>query len=247
MKPAASPRPSRVALVLCAAAASLFACAAAAGCSDSTGAPAGATSNDGGGDADGVGSTGADASADAPSDAATRADGADGADGSTVVKKIVFVSTATSNGTMTFGGLFVTAGRASADKLCNQEARGIGLPGTFIAWLSTFTENAPERLPDNAAWYLPNSLSVVFPSRVAIPAGPGVPIDREAGGSFAGSAGAWTGTEHSGVRAQNNCSDWSVGTAASAARRGRTDAVGFWTAERDDTCDQQLRIYCFEK
>lgn len=220
------------------------ACATAIGCSDSNG-PARATPGDGGTDAEATDAMTGDAPSDAPSDSAKVAD--TGADGSLVVRKVVFVSAAKSDGTMTFGGLFVASGRASADKLCNQEANRAGLGGTFIAYLSTFNESAPDRLPDNAAWYLVSTPVLIFSSRMAIPGGPQNPLDREANGSYAGGASAWTGTDQSGVRAANLCNDWLEGTTNAAGRRGRVGAVGLWVAENDETCEKQYRVYCFQK
>src|SRR5262245_12432676 len=62
-----------------------------------------------------------------------------------VTSNVAFVTTRTLNPS-TFGGL------AGADAICQATADQAGLPGTYIAWLSTTTTNAVDRLAGSRGW-----------------------------------------------------------------------------------------------
>src|SRR5213592_2896892 len=43
-------------------------------------------------------------------------------------------------------------GPADADRICNARAQAAGLPGTYVAWLSSSTEPARDRLGSARGW-----------------------------------------------------------------------------------------------
>lgn len=219
--------------------------AAVAACSDSSEGPKEKTqTGEGGTDGSGVDPEGgADASNDGPTE---DGDAGDGGGSATKVKKVVFISKATTRGDMTFEGRHPSGTRISADQQCTTEANVSGVQGAFVAWLSTTASPAVSRLADNASWSLVTG-GIVFASKAAIAAGPVGFIDRDATGINVPSAGVWTGTEQSGFAAPANCANWASNALANIGKRGVNDVAAFWTAQRDESCAELLHVYCFQK
>jgi len=70
-------------------------------------------------------------------------------DGATDRPNIVFISNAVTPAPM--GGL------AGGDMLCNDAATAAGLPGAYVAFLSTATVNAIDRLAGSRGWGEPTA------------------------------------------------------------------------------------------
>ena len=170
-----------------------------------------------------------------------------------------FLSTAT----WTPGG-----GVSGADSICQSEASGAELPGTYRAYLAlttggpatrfaTTTENLfrsdglPLGTPD--AFY---SAAATYMGSSYIGYTPLAPINQNASASMAfGFAGtyAWTGTEFGGnptspVLATQNCNDWTYGgssTATYSGTCGQVNAGPQWDSfDATFSCSNAAHLYC---
>lgn len=185
--------------------------------------------------------------------------------------KRVFVTSLTYTGNLAGEGKAAT-GLQGADNLCASHAAAANLGGTWVAWLSSSTENAIDRVPDVGPWYFVDRTTKVFESKFYIKEGPRVPLARDERGKTVASSYVWTGTDNRGqydVRPRyyaqgasfpiSGCTDWtsagsgSVGGVHARAAYGLASQTLAWTEAGtgyDDSsadCSQQLRLYCFEK
>jgi hypothetical protein len=153
---------------------------------------------------------------------------------------VVFVTASPVNGAL--GGL------AGADAACASEASAAGLPGTFVAWLSTSTSDARDRLAGSRGWIRPDNV-VAFDTADSLASFQlRAPLDRDPHGnrvSYANRA-VWTGTQSPGTRSSNTCADWTSSTAAGWA--GDLSAgQDLWTEDISGTaCSTLARLYCME-
>lgn len=162
-------------------------------------------------------------------------------------------------------------GLAGGDKMCNDAATSAGLPGTYVAWLSTSTTNAIDRVTGNGPWLTPRYSSSgaleVFASHADLAAGtienaitapPGEP-------SMYAEPGTWTGTTNRGLATGDDCDGWT--TASVGGEPVAQGTFGEFTLEvldwtktwsqmatddpgnppgPPDSCNEPMRIYCFE-
>jgi hypothetical protein len=116
----------------------------------------------------------------------------------------VFVSRTATTGAL--GGL------AGADQLCQQDATDAGLPGTYVAFVSTSTVNAIDRIVGSRGWVRTDGAPVL--DQVGELSGGrvfNVP-DRDASGGISRVA-VWTGSLAAGIPSTfGMCSDWSTTT-----------------------------------
>jgi len=142
-------------------------------------------------------------------------------------------------------------GTAGADALCAAEATTAKLDGTFIAWLSTPTQNAVDRLTKDAA-FMNVGGGILWDSRAEIEAGSGpkVGITRDAfGKEVTGVSFVWTGTNANGKPATDNCNEWTTNVPQAMGSVGAFGSTGKeWTADAaSKDCGQTLPLVCFEK
>jgi hypothetical protein len=131
-----------------------------------------------------------------------------------------------------------------ADAVCNSSAKTAGLPGTYVAWLSTSTVNAVTRLGTKRGWVRVDGLP--FADRVA---------DILAGKIYYPIALAENGRETqfeviSGTRADGtvgeNCNDYMDRTQTMGALYANHPATTRnWTEGFDWDRSHQFSIYCF--
>jgi hypothetical protein len=145
-------------------------------------------------------------------------------------------------------GATAAASLAAADNFCNARAAAAGLPGHYVAWLSTSTANAVDRLGNANGWVrtdgqpFANLRSDLVAGKVFYP-----PVLGEDGSNLDLSVAA-TGTDGDGtVLPAQTCVDW---TQPGGAQAG-TGAPGFgshaWTAEFfNQPCSGPFSLYCFE-
>ncbi len=136
-----------------------------------------------------------------------------------------------------------------ADNLCNELAQGAGLPGTFVAWLSTGDIDARDRLRlDNVTaqgWIRPdgrpfaNTVGELVLGTIYYP-----PVLDETG-AHVGAVSVMTGTRGDGIRS-DRCAGWTDATAKDRYLVGQADS-GFdrWTEIGLAACDVPNRVYCF--
>lgn len=152
--------------------------------------------------------------------------------------KRVFVSSTLQNGNL--GGL------SGADRKCNQLAQAAGLPGTFVAWLSTDTVDAKDRVTGAGPWSLVGETDVAV-TRAQLEAPPiSRPIQKDERGNLV-SGLVWTGTNADGRFLDDDCGDWTAQTGfAHAAAGDSLVSQSYWTAATPRGCQATLRIYCFQ-
>jgi len=135
-----------------------------------------------------------------------------------------------------------------ADAACAARATAAGLPGTYVAWLSTTTMSAVSRIATARGWvrtdgrpFADSPASLTSASAVLYPAALdelGAPVDRSE---------VLTGTGPSGaLMAGYNCRDWSSGTGPvqfGDATAGPTS----WTSLGNTPCSTvaNFHLYCF--
>lgn len=177
-------------------------------------------------------------------------------------KKLVFVTSGVYDGHLVsranaaLGTSFTNAqGPEAGDALCQAEADAAGLGGSFKAWLSTTTSNAVDRLnliTNSRAFDLESGAEIAGASAASANLLDGtldVPINVDPNGNTPvdGELRVWTGTSTSGIFIGSDCNGWSSNNMGDTGRRGRWDVTTqTWTANVDDTCDNTVRLYCFQ-
>lgn len=176
-------------------------------------------------------------------------DAGDASDGPSGPHKHVFVSS------MTYSAQFDPAGLnglGNADMDCGDLAFTAGLGGTWVAWLSDQTMDAPSRVTDVSPWYLLDDTTLVFPDHASLSSvsGPMHAIDMDERKFPVGAdSTVWTGTSSIGVASLSTCMNWSSNAAADTGTVGDASLTVSWTetGAGTDTCDQMHHIYCFEQ
>ncbi len=135
---------------------------------------------------------------------------------------------------------------AAADTSCNTLAQSAGLPGHYVAWLSTSQVEAKARLGSARGWVRPDgkpfadTVSDIVAGKIFYPAtfdesGATVPLDTAIA----------TGTSAAGVDVQGeDCGD-DVAAGSSSIVTGFADAgAPAWTAASSESCGL-AHVYCF--
>ena len=170
--------------------------------------------------------------------------------------------TPTVTATPDFNRVFVTStlqdgalgGLAGADAICAARAAAGGLPGTYVAWLSTSTVNASSRLGSAQGFVrtdgkpFANSVADIVANKIFNPirlteAG----VDVSAGvATGASTLTVFTGTLGDGTVATGaTCTDFTV-TSGSARRGEISGGPVTWTARQNSNCSTTRRLYCFQ-
>ncbi len=149
-----------------------------------------------------------------------------------------FVTSTTHDGDL--GGL------DGADVICNTRASAAGLPGTYVAWLSTASVDAVDRLGSARGFIRPDG--VPFADQPADITGNQIfnTLHVDETGADVGSVSVWTGTLKDGTSAPEHCSGWTVDSGTDG-RLGRTQGgPALWTESTDSPlCGQSHHLYCF--
>jgi hypothetical protein len=153
---------------------------------------------------------------------------------------MVFVTSTSSSANL--GGL------AGADALCNERARFGSLTGNYIAWLSTVSGSAVDRLRGSRGWVRPDGRPVLdvpdgFNSYAMFN-----PIRMDELRNDVGTRSVLTATGAGGRLApnQNTCSDFTTTMSTSVVDGGYTSALGiFFSVFVQASCAAERAIYCF--
>jgi hypothetical protein len=138
-------------------------------------------------------------------------------------------------------------GLSGADDKCNDLAAAAEFDGTFVAWLSTSTVDAKDRIGEARGWRN-TAFSPFADEREELVAGQVYfPIARDENGEIVQGKVA-TGTTASGVAAEENCDDWTSSDAADALVTGEPSAgSALWTEDSAaDSCADEYHLYCFQ-
>jgi hypothetical protein len=174
-------------------------------------------------------------------DGGTQGDGRDlTIDGANDRPNVVFLTSTTYPGTL--GGL------AGADAECAAAASRGGLPGTFVAFLSTVDVHAFDRLAGSRGWVRTDGVAVTD-TIASFRAGAmfhGVDHD-ESGLPVPAGAVAWTGTVTSGA-SDETCGNWtsSSGFAVHGVLGGAVPEMFSGSFTYGSTCADPKALYCFE-
>lgn len=161
--------------------------------------------------------------------------------------KVVFISSATYNGNL--GGL------SGADTNCQNLANAVpGLTGkTWKTWLSDGVTSAATRFAHSSVQYALINGTVVANDWTDLVDGTlrsSINI-TEKGTSV--SSGIWTNTSISGgingTDSNSTCSNWTNSGVSRKGKRGTSSNTNYkWTADgTTSSCNNQLRLYCFEQ
>lgn len=145
-------------------------------------------------------------------------------------------------------------GLAGGDTICATRATAGGMTGTWKAWLSDSSTDAISRIVDRSPWYTPDEATVVVSSYSQLStSGSNITIGVDELGGDALSLGltVMTGTWGTGLKAPQNCSDWTSNISGGPSNQVRVGFVGgtgaTWTTDSNEDCNQQYSIYCFEQ
>lgn len=150
-----------------------------------------------------------------------------------------FVSSAIVTGG--FGGI------AGADKICSDLAKAQGLPGTYVAWISTAGTNAIDRITANGPWQRVDG-QVVAQTKAQLATGAlttALLRDEKNQTPPPAEDRVWTATGSNGMFVGgSDCAGW---TGAGSGRVGEAEHTnGQWTALEDEPCSEVNRVYCFQ-
>lgn len=137
----------------------------------------------------------------------------------------------------------------AADELCAERAAAASLTGTFIAFLSSSTVNAIDRLAGAVGFARTDGrVFANLPTDIANGAVLRA-IDVDEFGAVTGneSIGAWTGSNASGGAESSNCGDWALSDGGSYGAVGGIQATrNRWLYQWEFACTESLRLYCFQ-
>jgi hypothetical protein len=143
-------------------------------------------------------------------------------------------------------------GLAGADALCQSAATQASLPGTYVAWLSSTTTNAIDRLAGSRGWVRSDGLPFADTAADIAAGRIFTPISLQADGSeqvFQQIPDVATATAADGTVAPpgsgvGTCGDWTSSNGSSTGGDLNTTA-GWTTGGLLNTCSMPTRIYCF--
>lgn len=174
-------------------------------------------------------------------DGGTQGDGRDPTiDGANDRPNVVFMTSTTYPGTL--GGL------AGADAECAAAASRGGLPGTFVAFLSTAGVHAFDRLAGSRGWVRTDGVPVTDTVESFRGGAMFHPIDRDESNQLvAAGAVVWSGTVTSGA-SDETCTDWtsSSGYAVHGVLGGAMPEMFSGAFTYGSTCAGPKALYCFE-
>jgi hypothetical protein len=163
----------------------------------------------------------------------------DGGDGPTFNANVVFV-TSTSQPPSSIGSL------DAADVICQGLADGAGLEGTYVAWLSSSTVNARDRVGTARGWVRPDGRPVadrvedLQQGRMYHP----IRIDENGDDLNGAAPSVATGTKIDGSTDSDNCGDYSdPNLFIETGSHGQT--TNDFTAGAEKACSDPFRLYCF--
>lgn len=145
-------------------------------------------------------------------------------------------------------------GVAGADMLCDELAKDAGLAGSYMAWLSSLTNDEPaERFPDGiksfAGDFIRRDEAVVAAGWNAFTMEDLMnPISVDEWGVHH-SASVWTNTTHKGTRKSEwvHCSFWTLDSFLIRGRHGDASmTTPAWADSDSDDCGSMKRIYCIQ-
>lgn len=156
-----------------------------------------------------------------------------------------FVTKGLYTGALTSYADGATSGTAAADAICQIRATAAGLGGTWVAWLSSSSVDALDRVKGNGPWKLIGG-DVAFNNRAQLQTEPNVPLDRDEHGDRLQYVYIWSGTRAGGQRHPDTCTNWT--SESGMGRLGMADDTSFsWTDYNSSYCAGERRLLCLEQ
>ena len=145
-------------------------------------------------------------------------------------------------------------GLGPADALCTMLAMQKGLPGQYVAWLSTAGIDAKDRLGGARGWVRPDGLPFADTADDLLAGIIYYPAMLDESGHAVAGPGDFvvTGTGNDGKAVEDGtgnvltCTDWTADTGHGAAAGITIGSTGRWTFTTTASCNQAARLYCFE-
>jgi hypothetical protein len=162
-------------------------------------------------------------------------------DGITITSNIAFL-TSIGQPLGSIGGL------AGADAFCNARAQAAGLPGTYVAWLSSSSSgNAKDRLTGSRGWTRPDGKPFADTPEAIVAGQIFYPLDVDEFGNRVPTTSVGTGTDSYGLTVTGyTCSDYTSTT--DLLWLGVNDRGALWWTEGGggtNACSAALPVYCF--
>jgi hypothetical protein len=136
-------------------------------------------------------------------------------------------------------------GLAGGDAVCNARASEAGLAGTFVAWMSTSTVNASDRLAGARGWYRVDGAPVVDTVTDLVSDKMVMPIRLDERGVDHGAESTLVTTGTYAGMVNTTCSDYTDPSDDANGGQARY-AGGNWTNVRPVPCTDLTRLYCFQ-
>ncbi len=113
-------------------------------------------------------------------------------------------------------------GLAAGDAICETEAAAnhVWGGGHYRAWLASSGNDATDRITGNGPWVRFDGIEVAASRSELISGTLEAPINFEPSGTYESNAGAWTGSDASGLETADTCGDWT-----DTGQQGRTGLV----------------------
>ncbi|HRS54072.1 MAG TPA: DUF1554 domain-containing protein [Bacteroidales bacterium] len=143
-------------------------------------------------------------------------------------------------------------GISGADNICQNAANNASLPGNFVAWLSTSSVNAKDRI-GNAVYIRTDNALIAYGKADLLDGSIMNNINKDASGNDVGDWPVWTGTSVNGTVITNkHCNNWTSSSSSYdgwIGNRGSTSST--WTdymgASGWSGCNTSFgALYCFE-
>jgi len=153
---------------------------------------------------------------------------------------VVFVTSTTHSGNL--GGV------SGADAICQARAAAAGLAGTFVAYLTSGSTGAYQRVSGGAGWVRTDGRPVTSDHTSMLNGFMYHPIRLDEFGNDIGAQPVMTGGSGDGLDWSNDCNGWSSNSALESRYLGYSDAVGddAFSSAAEMGCGGLARIYCFQ-
>lgn len=142
-------------------------------------------------------------------------------------------------------------GAAAGDAICQNlaVAAGLALPWSYMAWLSTSSEDAIDRFTYDGPWVRSDGVLVAASKGDLVDGRLLTSVNITEWGAYLSGWGAWTGTTAAGLVAIDTCNGWSDASGAYSGNVGVANTVDEWWTERtQQPCSfTNYRLYCFSQ